>query len=520
MPCSPSARRLNKELQTIIDEQTEPWGIKVSTVEVKDVELPQDMQRAIALQAQAERERRAKIIGAEGEFQAAQKLADAADIISQNPATIQLRYLQTLLQIGVNNTTIVFPLPIELMDAFQRITGGEGKTIVPPPPPSAPAGGPAGRARPVPASTLTADSGTAGEAPGLPEIRIDELTGLRSLLAPGRHDRPRAYASPAAEPAADAAATCPFCEGREDRTPPEVWANRPGGGAPDGPGWLQRSVPNLYPVLTGPDDGRPEPDPRVRPDQRRRPAPQLRPDERAGAVQDRLRPRVPRGDRQLAAARERARRPRRAGLEGAVAAWRTRIAAHADDASFVHLCVNEGADAGSTLPHTHAQLFALPFVPTAVARERERFTAYHERTMGGHLLEDVIVEEVRRRDRLVAIDDEAALFCPWASRSPFELRLVPRTVQPRFDRDERGAELLGRALAGLREVLRRGPADEPLGPLGAARDRGVPLARRHRPPARDQGGLRARHRHRHQLLRTRAGGRRPARGRPEAGLAR
>ena len=116
---------LNAELQTIIDDQTEPWGIKVSTVEVKDVELPQDMQRAIALQAQAERERRAKIIGSEGEFQAAQKLADAADIISQNPATLQLRYLQTLLQMGVNqNTTIVFPLPIELMNAFTKLTGG------------------------------------------------------------------------------------------------------------------------------------------------------------------------------------------------------------------------------------------------------------------------------------------------------------------------------------------------------------------------------------------------------------
>ncbi len=115
---------LNAELQAIIDEQTEPWGIKVSTVEVKDVELPQDMQRAIALQAQAERERRAKIIGSEGEYQAAQKLSDAADIISRNPATIQLRYLQTLLQIGVNNTTIVFPLPIDLMDAFRKI--GEG----------------------------------------------------------------------------------------------------------------------------------------------------------------------------------------------------------------------------------------------------------------------------------------------------------------------------------------------------------------------------------------------------------
>ncbi len=130
--------RLNQELQTIIDEQTEPWGIKVSTVEVKDVELPPDMQRAIARQAEAERERRAKIISAEGEFQAAQKLSDAADIISQNPATLQLRYLQTLLEMGVNqNTTIVFPLPIELMTAFTKITGG-AETYRPPPKPPKP----------------------------------------------------------------------------------------------------------------------------------------------------------------------------------------------------------------------------------------------------------------------------------------------------------------------------------------------------------------------------------------------
>jgi regulator of protease activity HflC (stomatin/prohibitin superfamily) len=121
--------RLNQELQSIIDEQTEPWGIKVSTVEVKDVELPQDMQRALALQAQAERERRAKIIGSEGEYQAAQKLSDAADIMSRNPATMQLRYLQTLLQIGVNNTTIVFPLPIELLETFSRLMGG-GENVV------------------------------------------------------------------------------------------------------------------------------------------------------------------------------------------------------------------------------------------------------------------------------------------------------------------------------------------------------------------------------------------------------
>ena len=91
---------------------------------------------------------------------------------------------------------------------------------------------------------------------------------------------------------------------------------------------------------------------------------------------------------------------------GAVAAWRERMRAHGD-ASYVHLIVNEGPDAGASLEHTHAQLYALPFVPAEVARERERATAYHERTMGGHLLSDVAAEEVRRRERLVAIDDEA-----------------------------------------------------------------------------------------------------------------
>jgi regulator of protease activity HflC (stomatin/prohibitin superfamily) len=116
--------RLNEELQKIIDEQTEPWGVKVTTVEIKDVEIPEQMQRAMARQAEAERERRAKIINAEGEFQAAEKLSQAADIISKNPATLQLRYLQTLLEMGVNqNTTIVFPVPIELMRAFDAATG-------------------------------------------------------------------------------------------------------------------------------------------------------------------------------------------------------------------------------------------------------------------------------------------------------------------------------------------------------------------------------------------------------------
>jgi regulator of protease activity HflC (stomatin/prohibitin superfamily) len=111
--------RLNEELQKIIDESTEPWGIKVTAVEIKDVEIPEQMQRAIARQAEAERERRAKIINSEGEFQAAQKLTDAADIISTNPASLQLRYLQTLLEIGSNqNTTVVFPLPMDMLEPF------------------------------------------------------------------------------------------------------------------------------------------------------------------------------------------------------------------------------------------------------------------------------------------------------------------------------------------------------------------------------------------------------------------
>ena len=111
--------RLNDELQRIIDEQTEPWGIKVTTVEIKDVEIPQTMQRAMARQAEAERERRAKIIAAEGEFQAADKLAQAAAVIGAEPVAIQLRYLQTLLEIGSeHNSTTIFPLPIDLITPF------------------------------------------------------------------------------------------------------------------------------------------------------------------------------------------------------------------------------------------------------------------------------------------------------------------------------------------------------------------------------------------------------------------
>ena len=154
--------RLNEDLQHIIDEQTEPWGIKVTTVEIKDVEIPENMQHAIARQAEAERERRAKIINAEGEFQAAEKLYQAAEIISQNPATLQLRYLQTLLELGGDqNSIIVFPLPIDLVQPLLQAVKGDG---------------------------AAGSASTAGKDPGAPAI---------SAGAPEPNDSPSAGASPA-----------------------------------------------------------------------------------------------------------------------------------------------------------------------------------------------------------------------------------------------------------------------------------------------------------------------------------
>jgi regulator of protease activity HflC (stomatin/prohibitin superfamily) len=117
-----SRDKINHELQQIIDEQTEPWGVKVTTVEVKQVDLPPEMQRAIAIQAQAERERRAKIIHAEGEFQASQKLSEAAEVIGKFPVAIQLRFLQTLTEISSDkNSTIIFPVPIDLISPFMNM---------------------------------------------------------------------------------------------------------------------------------------------------------------------------------------------------------------------------------------------------------------------------------------------------------------------------------------------------------------------------------------------------------------
>jgi regulator of protease activity HflC (stomatin/prohibitin superfamily) len=128
--------RLNSDLQRIIDDLTDPWGIKVALVEIKDVDLPVEMQRAMARQAEAERERRAKIINAEGEFQASERLAQAAEVIARHPVAYQLRYLQTLTEVSAEqNSTLVIPVPIELLKPFQAAFGEDASTFDTPPPP-------------------------------------------------------------------------------------------------------------------------------------------------------------------------------------------------------------------------------------------------------------------------------------------------------------------------------------------------------------------------------------------------
>ena len=149
----------------------------------------------------------------------------------------------------------------------------------------------------------------------------------------------------------------------------------------------------------------------------------------------------------------------------AVETWRTRMRAH-EGAACRHLIVNEHRAAGASIPHTHAQLYAFDFVPAAVARERERFGAYAVRTMGGNLLADLVQEEVRRRERIVAIDAEAVLMAPYASRVPFHLVLAPRRGRARFeDEGPSGAALLQDALRRLQTRLGAAAAE----PVGADR---------------------------------------------------
>jgi len=267
----------------------------------------------------------------------------------------------------------------------------------------------------------------------LPELRIDPLSGLRVIVAGERGARPGAFIDAAADTVVDPE-TAPFLEGHEDQTPAEVYALRPDGGAPDGPGWRVRVVPNKFPALAEGD----------------------------GAVEDPLG--EGRGQPELFAARPASgahevviNGPEPVGslfdlgpdgLAEAMGVWRERIRAHSE-AGYVHVIVNEGQAAGASLPHTHAQLYALPLVPAAVARERERFTAYRDRTQGRNLLGDVVQEEVKRRERLVAVDDEGVAICPFASHSPFHVQIAPRTPSPRFEDDGPLCAAL------LHDVLRR-----------------------------------------------------------------
>lgn len=274
----------------------------------------------------------------------------------------------------------------------------------------------------------------------MPELRIDPLTGLRAIVAGERAARPGAFSSKIVERPPINPETDPFAEGNEDKTPPEVWALRPGGGPADSPGWQVRVVPNLYPAL---GDG--DPSDADDPMRSGRGMPELFTSRPAVGAHEVI-VNSPKPVTTMAELDP-------GEVDTAMDAWRTRMAAH-PDAAYPHLIVNEGPEAGASLPHTHAQFYALPFVPAAVARERERFTAYYERTQGRNLLADVLQEEVRLRERVVAIDSEAVVICPFASRMPYEMMLIPRTPRTRFqDAGPVGGKLLHNALGRLRSAL-------------------------------------------------------------------
>ncbi len=261
------------------------------------------------------------------------------------------------------------------------------------------------------------------------EVRVDPLTGLRSIIAPSRATRPGALNTYGA-PAPVDVETDPFAPGHEERTPPELERVD----APDGSGWLARAVPNRFPSLSL---DAPEPEPSARPDL-------FTALPGRGAHEVIVNSPLP--VQCLADLDD-------DGFAAAVGLWRARMRAHAGSASYVHLHVNERPEGGASLAHTHAQLTAMPFVPALIARERERFTAYAARTMGGNLLADLLQEEVRLRDRVVAIADDSVLLTPYAAPSPYALMLVPRRPADRFEDDLAGVALLHRALKGLRALF-------------------------------------------------------------------
>ena len=275
----------------------------------------------------------------------------------------------------------------------------------------------------------------------MPEVRVDPLSGHRAIIADERSARPGSgLEPPPADPPVDVERD-PFLEGHEDRTPPELDALRPGESAPDTPGWQVRVVPNLYPALS---PGAVAPPREARTDLFAT---------AAAAGHHEVIVATPRPVGSLADLDS-------AELERAMGMWRRRIAHHAGHgAACVHLFVNDGRAAGASQPHTHAQLVALDFVPALIARERERFGAYATSTMGGNLLADLVQEEVRLDERIVAIDDEAVVLAPYASVSPYQLLLAPRRPAMRFeDEGPLGAAALHDALARLARRFGRPPA--------------------------------------------------------------
>lgn len=274
-----------------------------------------------------------------------------------------------------------------------------------------------------------------------PEIRLDHLTGMRVILAPARAERPIDFEAASHGPVSGR--DCPFCEGAESETPPELWADRDGDGDGDvgtenGGGWSVRSIPNLFPALEG--AGPPTPTATSS----RSLGPEGLFEQVPGSGSHEVIVQSPNHLRSLSELGD-------GQLTRVVAGWRERFRSH-PEARCVQLIVNEGPDAGASLEHTHAQLYAMDFVPPLIARERERFGAYREETGGGELLADVVAEEIRRGERVVAVDDEAVLVCPWASRSPYELRIVPREVVGDFaatSMDGRGVSMLSTALEAL-----------------------------------------------------------------------
>ncbi len=222
---------------------------------------------------------------------------------------------------------------------------------------------------------------------------------------------------------------------------------RADGGAANTPGWLIRSVPNRFPVLSQSSDGQGLTDPL----ESGRGDPQLFSSSPATGTHEVI---VHSPEHVVALADLGATQ-----LGHTVDGWRERMAAHAD-AAYVHTMVNEGAPAGASLEHSHAQLYALDFVPAAIARERERFTAHNTRTMGGCLMCDLLAEEVKRRERIVAIDDDAVLLVPFASRVPYELRIAPRQHESSFA--EGGAAAAGLLAEAVRRLRARFGSSPPI----------------------------------------------------------